>query len=234
MDCYDYTGRSQALWGPESQQILQRSAVLVVGLGGVGGAAAEALARAGIGQLTLVDEDVIERSNLNRQLIALHSTIGASKAKVAAVRLQDINPQAQITAHQLHLDGKTKEGFTALPWDSLDFIVDAIDDVPAKIALAEEASKRKIPLIMALGAGRRWQPEKLIITDLFATQGDPLARRLRHDLRQRGISSLPVVFSEEAPKPLPVGGPLPSSPFVPPAAGFLLASYVVRSILGLE
>ena len=234
--------RNEMLWGRSAQQRLAGSHVILFGLGGVGSYTAECLARSGIGELTLVDQDTVGLSNLNRQLESLHSTLGQPKASAVAARLLDINPQLRIhplcaTYDAAHRDDFFPEGCR------YDYIVDAIDLVSCKLDLAETALRLNIPLVMALGTGNKLDPTLLQLTDISKTYGCPLARVMRKELRNRGIEHLRVVFSPEEPTRAPdapdgAEAPPPgrrsipaSNPWVPAAAGLLLGSAVVRDLI---
>ena len=233
--------RNEMLWGPEAQARLRSAHVLLLGLGGVGSYAAECLARSGIGELTLVDSDTVALTNLNRQLEALHSTLGQPKAEAVAARLRDINPEAVL--HPIHglYDAAHRDQFFP-EGCRYDYIVDAIDLVSCKLDLAETALRLGIPLIMALGTGNKLDPTQLRVADISQTYGCPLARVMRKELRARGIQHLKVVFSPEAPispaqpeTPPPGRRSVPASnPWVPATAGLLLGSAVVRDLIGLE
>ena len=231
--------RNEMLWGQAAQARLAGAHVLLLGLGGVGSYAAECLARSGIGELTLVDSDTVALTNLNRQLEALHSTLGQPKAEAVAARLRDINPEAVI--HPIHglYDAAHRERFFP-EGCRYDYIVDAIDLVSCKLDLAETALRLQIPLVMALGTGNKLDPTLLQVTDISRTYGCPLARVMRKELRARGICRLKVVFSPEEPvspaqpeTPPPGRRSVPASnPWVPAAAGLLLGSVVVRDLIG--
>ncbi|NLT57460.1 MAG: tRNA threonylcarbamoyladenosine dehydratase [Clostridiales bacterium] len=227
----DAFSRAERLLGPRAMERLRHSAVAVFGLGGVGSYAAEALARAGVGRLTLVDADCVERSNLNRQLIALHSTLGLPKAQVMAARIRDINPQAQVTPLQLFYGPETADG---LPLSDFDYVVDAVDTVSAKLLLAERAILSAVPIISSMGTGNKLDGARFEVADIYETSVCPLARVMRRELRARGIGSLRVVYSKEPPILRPEGrGESPGSlSFVPPVAGLLLAGEVVRGLVG--
>ena len=231
--------RSEMLWGPAAQRRLSQCHVILFGLGGVGSYAAECLARSGVGELTIVDSDTVALTNLNRQLEALHSTLGQPKAEAVAARLRDINPEAVI--HPIHglYDAAHRERFFP-EGCRYDYIVDAIDLVSCKLDLAETALRLQIPLVMALGTGNKLDPTLLQVTDISRTYGCPLARVMRKELRARGICRLKVVFSPEEPvspaqpeTPPPGRRSVPASnPWVPAAAGLLLGSVVVRDLIG--
>lgn len=227
------------LLGADAMARLRRCHVIVFGLGGVGSYAAECLARSGVGELTLVDQDTISVTNINRQLYALRSTVGQSKAEVAARRCADIDPELRVHPICATYDAAHRDRFFSTHYD---YIVDAIDLVSCKLDLAETARRLKIPLIMALGTGNKLDPTRLQITDISKTYGCPLARVMRKELRSRGIHHQQVVFSPEEPIPTAqLEAPPPgrrsvpaSNPWVPAAAGLLLGSAVVRDLLEKE
>ena len=231
--------RSRMLLGSDALRTLSQSHVAVVGVGGVGSFIVEALARAGVGRLTLVDHDTVSISNLNRQLVALHSTLGQSKAAVMRQRILDINPDCQVEALELLYDVHTREAlFSRRP----DYIADAIDMVKCKLDLIETALSRGVPIVSSMGTGNRLDPTKFCITDISKTSGCPLARVMRKELRERGIRHHTVLASTELPrKPLPLA-PLPpgkravpgSVSWTPPAAGMMIAGYIVRQLTGTE
>ena len=228
--------RTQMLLGAQALDKLSRSHVAVVGLGGVGSYAADALARAGVGELTLLDQDAVSVSNINRQLYALHSTVGQAKAEVAARRCLDINPALIVHPLCMTYDASHRDVFFSARYD---YIVDAIDLVSCKLDLIEQAIARNIPIISALGTGNKLQPQLLQVTDLAKTAGCPLARVMRKELRRRGIHHLKVVFSpEQAHETRQLEAPSPgrrsvpaSVPWVPPAAGLMLAGAVVEDLI---
>ncbi len=228
--------RTKLLIGEEGLSRLRRAKVAVFGLGGVGGYAAEALARSGIGHFLLVDNDVVSESNLNRQIIALRSTVGRYKTEVMKERIADICPETQVEARECFFLPEQKRQFSFADYD---YVVDAIDTVSGKLALAECCGEAGTPLISAMGAGNRRNPADLQVMDLYETSGCPLARVMRRELRKRGIPHLKVVCSrEEAMTPLEqiCSGEskkvIPGSMvFVPGAAGLLLASEVVKDLL---
>ena len=223
------------LLGESSVEQLHRCHVAVFGLGGVGSYAAEALCRAGVGTLTLVDSDVVSASNINRQLYALHSTVGHPKAEVAAERCRDIDPD--VVTHPLvgTYCAENRDDF----WADYDYVVDAIDLVSCKLDLIEQAQQRRIPIISALGTGNKLRSDLLTVTDISKTSGDALARVMRKELRARGILHTKVVFSPEEPRePLALETPPPgrrsvpaSVSWVPSAAGLMMAGEVVQDLL---
>ena len=232
----DQFSRTRMLLGAEAIEKLARARVAVIGLGGVGSFALEALVRSGVGAFELVDNDLVSLTNLNRQLLALHSTLGMPKVEAAALRAKDINPQVAIRTWQSFV---TAQNVGELPLEGCDYIVDAIDTVSAKIALVLRARELEVPIISAMGTGNKRDPAALCVVDLADTANDPLARVMRKELRRRGVEHLKVVCSRELPHveeegeetkgdpPRPVPG---STPFVPPAAGLMIASEVVREI----
>jgi len=229
--------RSELLIGCEALAKLSAAKVAVCGLGGVGSYAAEALARSGVGFLRLIDHDNFAPSNLNRQLMALHSTLGLSKAEAEAARVKDINPACHAEAEKRFINGET----AAALLDGMDFVADAIDFVSGKIAIIKFCKERGIPFASSMGTGNRLFPERLRIGDISQTQGCPLARSVRQKLRAVGITDgVPVVWSDESPR---TGQPAAeedgkrvtaSMVFVPAAAGLLLASAAVRALLDIK
>lgn len=230
--------RNEMLWGKDAQRRLAASHVILFGLGGVGSYTAECLARAGIGELTLVDSDTVALTNLNRQLEALHSTIGLPKSEAVAARLRDINPSLVLHPITATYDAAHRADFFP-DHCNYSYIVDAIDLVSCKLDLAETAKRLQIPIIAALGTGNKLDPTQLQVADISGTYGCPLARVMRKELRKRGIQHLDVVFSpEEAAPTAQLEAPPPgrrsvpaSNPWVPAAAGLLLGSAVVRALL---
>lgn len=226
--------RNEMLLGPEALQKLAACHVCVVGLGGVGGHAVEALARSGVGELTLIDQDVYSESNINRQLGALHSTIGRSKAEVLAARVADINPDCRVHPITGRYSADSREEF----FSPYDYLVDAIDLVSCKVDLICSSLERGIPVISALGTGNKLDPSLLEVTDLAKTKGCPLARVMRRELGRRGVRHLKVVYSPEEPAPCaPLEAPPPgrrsvpgSVPWVPPVAGLMLGGAVVLEL----
>ena len=224
--------REASLLGEEAVEKLANSYVALFGLGGVGSYAAEALARSGVGRILLVDSDKVSRSNINRQLCALQSTIGKYKADVVAERLLDINPDIIIEKCYSFV---LPENISEFNFEEFDYVIDAIDTVSAKLAIAEEATKVNTPIISCMGTGNKTDPSALKITDLSKTSVCPLARVMRRELKLRGITHLRVIFSEEEPHRAiksPEGKPVPSSvAFVPSVAGLLAASDAIKEII---
>jgi len=228
--------RTELLIGKEALERLKKSKVAVFGIGGVGSFAAEALARAGIGKFVLVDKDVVEITNLNRQLIATRKTLGRPKAEIMKERILDINPEAEVTVYQAFYLPETA---SELIQDDYDYIVDAVDTVTAKIDLVVQAKKRGIPIISSMGAGNKLDPTRFRVADIYSTSVDPLAKVMRRELRSRGIESLKVVYSDDPPiKPMEseektARRHVPGSiSFVPPVAGMIIAGEVVKDIIG--
>ncbi len=227
--------RQQMLLGAAAMQRLRDAHVIVFGVGGVGSYAAEGLARAGIGALTLVDSDTVGLSNLNRQLCALHSTLGQYKSDVMAARILDINPDCRVTSMPMLYNEESKETFFAQRYD---YIVDAIDLVSCKLSLIRTAKERGIPIISAMGTGNKLDPTRFCITDICKTSGCHLARVMRRELRNRGILHHTVLYSEELPQtpealeaPPPGRRSIPASvSWVPSCAGLMLAGYVVQEL----
>ena len=233
----EWTDRTRLLIGQQGIDLLKNARAAVLGLGGVGGNAAEALCRAGVGHLLLVDNDEVDETNLNRQLLATRDMVGRSKCEAALARLQSINPQADLqTAQQFYLPENSDFLYDFRP----DIVIDAIDTVTAKLHLAEQCHNRGILLYASMGTGNRMDPSQLRCGDISETAGTgcPLARVIRRELRKRGVPTLKVVFSLEPPiqginaNDGEHGRHSPgSAPFVPPAAGLLLASAAVRDYL---
>lgn len=224
------------LLGADAMARLRRCHVIVFGLGGVGSYAAECLARSGVGELTLVDQDTISVTNINRQLYALRSTVGQSKAEVAARRCADIDPELRVHPICATYDAAHRDRFFSTHYD---YIADAIDLVSCKLDLIEQARLRRIPILTALGTGNKLDPTLLQVTDISKTSGCPLARVMRRELRARDIRRLKVVYSPEEPTetqqleaPPPGRRSVPASvAWVPATAGLLMGSVVIRDLL---
>ena len=237
----DQFSRTALLLGEEAVDRLKKSRVAVFGIGGVGAAAVEALARSGVGALVLVDDDEVALTNLNRQLIALHSTLGQPKVEAARARVLDINPDCAVEAHKtFYLPG---EGQGLM--DGCDYVIDAIDTVTAKIALIREALEKGIPIVSSMGTGNKLDPSQLRIDDLKNTSVCPLCRVMRRELKKRGIEHLKVLFSKEEPKARgvfdPEAGdlkngrqPPASYAVVTPVAGMMLAGEVIKDLTGVR
>lgn len=223
------------LLGDAAMEILLQSRVAVFGLGGVGGYVVEALARSGIGSLDLIDNDTVCLSNLNRQIIAAHSTVGLYKTEAAAKRIADIAPACTVRTNTCFYLPETADVFDFTLYD---YIVDAIDTVSGKISLVLNAQNAGTPIISSLGTGNKLDPSRLKIGDLYETSVCPLARVMRRELRRRGVERLKVLWSDEEPlTPLPSEEPSErratpgSTAFVPPAGGLLIAAEVVKDLI---
>lgn len=218
--------RTEMILPPEKTEKLKRAHVAVFGLGGVGSAVCEALCRAGVGALTLVDGDRVDATNLNRQLIALTSTVGEDKVEAAKKRLLDINPDCKITARKLFF---LPENAAEFDFSRFDYLADAVDTVSAKLALIEAAKRAGTPVISCMGTGNKLDATAFRVADIAKTKVCPLARVMRAELKKRGISGVKTVYSEEE----PVGGQgrTPGSvSFVPPVAGFILAGEIIKDL----
>ena len=214
--------RTVNLIGEEGLGRIKDASVLIVGVGGVGSYAAEAAARAGFGRMTLMDGDSVQPSNLNRQLVALTSTLGRNKAEVMAERIRDIDPDTEVTAlARFYRPGDD------LDLKAYDWVIDAIDDVDAKTALIEKAVREGVNIVSAMGAAGKFDTD-FKVADLAMTQVCPLAKVMRKRLREKGIEHLPVIYSEE--KPAPRDGELGTISYVPGSAGLTLAGYVIRKV----
>ncbi len=217
--------RTEMLLGADALKRLKEARVAVFGVGGVGGYVTEALARSGIGHLDLIDADVVAVSNLNRQIYALHSTIGKPKVEAARDRILDINPDCEVRTYQMFFLPENKDQFDFTQYS---YIVDAIDTVSGKLAIAEAG----VPMISAMGAGNKLDPSRFEVADIYETSVCPLAKVMRQECRKRGIRKLKVVYSKET--ALPVQGRTPGSvAFVPGAAGLVIAGAVIRDLAGI-
>ncbi len=222
--------RTERLIGTDNLEKLKNKNVIIFGLGGVGSYVAEALARCGIGKMTIVDKDTVDITNINRQLYALHSTVGKNKADVAKERILDINPQCEVTAIvKMYLPENSNE----FNLSQYDYIVDAIDNVTAKIDLAIKSQELHIPIISSMGTGNKLDPTAFRITDIHQTDTCPLCRVMRRELKQRGVKKLKVLYSTEIPHN--DGERTPASiSFVPSVAGLIIAGEVVKDIINKE
>lgn len=235
--------RTALLVGTPAIAKLQSSRVAIFGIGGVGGYVAEALARSGVGCFDLIDNDTVALTNLNRQIIATHATLGHPKVQVMAERIHAINPEAIVHVHQCFFLPENAHEFD---FSKYDYVVDAVDTVAAKIALIMAAKAAGVPVISSMGAGNKMDPGKFQVADIFKTSVDPLARVMRQEMKKRGVKKLKVVYSTELPlTPLdaesechaeaPQRRALPgSTSFTPSAAGLLLASEVVKDLIGWD
>ena len=226
--------RTALLLGQDGVEKLKKARVAVFGVGGVGGYVVEALARSGVGTLDLIDNDVVSLSNINRQIIALHSTIGRLKTEVAAERARDINPDIVIHTHNVFYLPETAAQFD---FSAYDYVVDAIDTVSGKIALAQQAKAANVPIISAMGAGNKLDPTAFEVADVSKTTVCPLARVMRRELKKRGVEHVKVVYSKEEPKKKETcenngEKAVPASiSFVPPMAGLTIAGEVIKDLI---
>lgn len=235
--------RTALLIGEQGIERLQNARVAVFGVGGVGGYVVEALARSGVGTLDLIDNDKVCLTNLNRQIIATHSTVGRYKVEVARERILDINPKINVYIYKTFYMPETADIFD---FSQYDYVVDAIDTVTGKIELVMQADKTNTPIISSMGAGNKMDPTAFQVADLYDTKVCPLAKVMRRELKKRGISKLKVVYSEEIPTILPSNVVLPeevdsdtntrrqvpgSIAFVPSVAGLILAGEVIKDLL---
>lgn len=230
--------RTALLLGEEAVEKLKNSHVAVFGVGGVGGFAVEALARSGVGHLSLFDKDTVSVSNLNRQIIALRSTVGKSKVHVMKERIYDINPNIEVEAHECFYLPENADEYDLSRYD---YILDAVDTVTAKLELAVRAKKAGIPIISSMGAGNKLNPVDFEVADIYETSVCPLAKVMRKELKARGISDLKVVYSREFPrKPQKIitedgRRQIPGSiAFVPSVAGLIMAGEVIKDLVGVE
>ena len=228
----EYLERTTLLIGGERVKRLRQARVAVFGIGGVGGYVVEALARSGVGKLDLIDKDVVSASNINRQIIALTSTIGRPKVEVMRERIADINPNCEVRCYQTFYLPETADNFDFTQYD---YVVDAVDTVTAKITLIMEAKEKKIPVISCMGAGNKLDPTAFRVTDIYKTSVCSLAKVMRRELKKRGVLDLKVVYSEEIPQNSGLfdenGKQIPGSiAFVPSVAGLILASEVIRDL----
>ena len=222
--------RTVRVVGEENMNKIQNSSVIVFGLGGVGGAAAESLVRAGVGRIGIVDKDVVDITNINRQIIATDDTVGMKKTDALENRLLSINPDLKIDKYDLFYLPETADSVDLTKYD---FIVDCIDNVTAKLELIVRAERVGIPIISSMGTGNKLHPELLEISDINKTSVCPLARVMRRELKKRNISKLTVVYSKE--EPVKTDSSVPGSmSFTPPVAGYLITSYVIRNITGIK
>ena len=227
--------RTALLLGNASVERLARKRVAVFGVGGVGGFVCEGLVRAGVGAIDIVDKDIVAISNINRQLIALHSTVGKNKVDVLEERLKDINKNLIIKKYKCFFLPETSETFDFREYD---YVVDAIDTVTGKIELILKAKEAGVPIISAMGAGNKLDPTAFLVSDIYKTSVCPLARVMRRELKKRGVDKLKVVYSKEEPiKPQFEEGEevVPGSvSFVPPALGLIIAGEIVKDLIRVE
>ena len=232
----DQFSRSRLIFNQAETDKIFASNIAVFGIGGVGSWCIEALVRAGVSNISLFDGDTVSISNLNRQLIALHSTVGQLKTEVMNQRILSINPNANVICHSVFY---TTENSAEFDLSKFDYVIDAIDMVSSKIELIVQAKKCRTPIISSMGTGNKLDGSKFEIADIYKTSVCPLARVMRHELRKRGIDSLKVLYSKEEPVSVQCGSlsgkPVPgSASFVPPVAGMLIAGEVIRDISGVN
>ena len=238
----DEFSRTRLLLGEEPLEKLKKSTVAVFGIGGVGGYTVEALARSGVGKLVLIDNDAVSVTNINRQIIALHSTVGRHKTEVMQERILDINPDARVEIHNCFFLPENAEQFDFTQYD---YVVDAVDTVTAKLEIIMRAKEAGVAVISAMGAGNKLDATKFVVTDIYKTKVCPLAKVMRKELKNRGVEKLKVVYSEEpalTPKTIPEAcekettentsrRSTPGSiAFVPSVAGLLLAQEVIKDL----
>ena len=238
--------RTAMLLGEDAVEKLQNSRVAVFGVGGVGGYVCEALARSGVGKLDLIDMDTVSISNINRQIIALTSTVGKYKTEVMKERILDINPQAEVQLHNCFYLPETKQDFD---FSQYDYVVDAVDTVTAKLSLVMECKEHNVPIISSMGAGNKLDPTGFMVADIYETSVCPLAKVMRKELKARGIDSLKVVYSKEkAMTPIAIsdaeekeeagGVKKRATPgcvaFIPSVVGLIIASEVVKDLCGIS
>lgn len=222
----DRFSRTRLLLGQKGLDRLWESRVAVFGIGGVGGFAAEALARAGVGNIDLIDKDKVDVTNINRQIIASVSTVGCEKTQVMKERILDIDPQIRVTAHNCFFLPETEWDFSVY-----DYVIDAIDTVTSKIDLAVRAREAGVPVISSMGTGNKLDPAMFEVTTIDKTSVCPLARVMRRELKKRGIRDLKVVYSREEPAKQQQRGVPASISFVPSVAGLILAGEVIKDLV---
>ena len=231
--------REELMFGKDAVEKLKNSRVAIFGIGGVGGYVAESLARGGVGKIDLIDNDTVSITNLNRQIFALHSTIGKLKTHVARDRIKDINPDCDIQTYEIFY---LPENSAQFDLGKYDYIIDAIDTVSGKIELAVNAQKANVPIISSMGTGNKVDPTQFEVCDIYKTSICPLARVMRRELKQRGIKKLKTVYSKEIPltpkessdeisskRQIPA-----SNSFVPPVAGLIIAGEVIKDLIKEE
>ncbi len=218
--------RTEMMLGTDAVERLKSAHVAVFGVGGVGGFTAEALARAGVGSISLIDSDRVAVSNINRQIIATHSNVGMYKTEAMKARIADINPECTVTVYNQFYSEETP-----VPLDGLDYVADCIDSVRSKLYLITTATQSGIRVISSMGAGNKLDPTRFTVADISKTHTDPLAKVIRTELRKRGINRLKVVFSDEPPIN-PSGGRTPGSvSFVPSVVGLIIAGEIIKDII---
>lgn len=245
----DIFSRTQLIFGKEAMDILANSRVAVFGVGGVGGFTVEALARSGVGAIDLIDDDKVCVTNINRQIIALGSTVGMYKVDAAEKRIHDINPQCRVTCHKMFYMPETAD---KLDFSQYDYVVDAIDTVTGKIEIIMQAQKAGVPVISSMGAGNKVDPTAFEVADIYKTSVCPLARVMRYQLKRRGVKKLKVVYSKEQPivpqgkavddgsgnTDMRTGAARRSTPgsnaFVPSVAGLIIGGEVIKDLIKLK
>jgi tRNA A37 threonylcarbamoyladenosine dehydratase len=224
--------RTEMLIGKKALDIITAARVAVFGIGGVGGYTAEMLARMGVGHITLIDGDVVEESNINRQIIATLDTVGRSKTEVMKERILSINPDACVTAKNIFF---LPENSYEIDFSDFNYIADAVDTVSAKIEIAVRAEKAGVPVISSMGTANKIDASMFTVSDIYDTEVCPLARVMRRELKKRGIQSLKVVYSKEAPKRSGHSPEIPAAlSFVPPVAGCIMAGEIIKDITGIR
>lgn len=233
--------RTELIFGRSAMERLSQARVAVFGVGGVGGYAVEALARSGVGELDLIDNDKVSLSNINRQIIALDSTVGMYKTDAARERIRDINPQCRVNVHNMFF---MPENSAELDFSLYDYVIDAIDTITGKIEIIMKAEEAGVPVISSMGAGNKTDPTAFEVADIYSTSVCPLARVMRQQLRKRGVKRLKTVYSRELPVTMPddavIFEELPpgrrsvpgSNAFVPSVAGLIIAGEVIKDITG--
>ena len=220
--------RTALMLGADAIERLKGARVMIIGIGGVGGHALEAIVRAGVGTVAVVDGDKVAKSNLNRQLLATVKTIGMAKTEAARERVADIAPSCRLITHDLFV---TPENVSTLNLAEYDYVIDAIDTVTSKIAIIKEAKRCGVPIISSMGTGNKLDPTRFRISDIEKTNTDPLARAVRGMLKKEGIQKVKVLWSDEP--PISVGKRTPGSvSFVPSVAGIIIASCVIKDLIG--
>jgi len=232
--------RTELLLGPAAMERLAKARVAIFGVGGVGGYVAEALVRSGIGSFDLIDNDDVSLTNINRQIIATHATIGKPKVEVMRERMLSINPEAKINLHQCFFLPENQDSFDFTQYD---YVIDAVDTVTAKIAIIMKAKEAKVPVMSSMGAGNKMNPAMFEVADIYKTSVCPLARVMRQAMKKRGVKQLKVVYSKEVPiapaaseeSKGTAGHPVPgSTAFTPSVAGLIIAAEVVKDLTGFE
>lgn len=224
----DRYSRTEMMIGTEALEKIKGSSVMVLGIGGVGSYVVEGLARAGVGRIALIDKDIVDITNINRQLPALHSTVGKSKVSTMAARVRDINPDCIVEEIECFF---MPDNADEIDFSEYDYIVDAIDTVTGKLAIIEKAYREGVPVISSMGTGNKLDPSKFTITTIEKTKVCPLAKVMRKELKNRGIKGVKVLYSEEEPIKHEGGSTPGSISFVPSVAGLLIAGEVIRDLM---